>query len=169
MKGSNPVSRQLSVALIALLPVSVGGCGLMFVHGPPAGHQQMESFNCTQGNAGPIVDVTAAGLGGVLALWAASQAHADSYYYYVSDDLAITGVAVAVLYGSSAVVGFLKTKKCRLATQQLAERLAQLRQNSRYTLAVMRSVKVAASGDDGRSQGGKPSTAVPYWTCDIPR
>jgi hypothetical protein len=135
VNGSNPASGLLTVAFIVLLPMTIGGCGFMFVHGPPAGHQQMQSFNCTQGNAGPIVDVALAGLGGALAVWAAHQAHYDSYYYYVSDDLAAAGIAAAVLYGSSAIVGFFKTKKCRVATQQLEERVPQVQQEGGDKLA----------------------------------
>jgi hypothetical protein len=69
--------------------------------------------------------VALAGVGVGLAVWAAHQAHYDSYYYYVSDGIAAVAIAAAVLYGSSAVVGFLKTKKCRAATQEIEERLGQ--------------------------------------------
>jgi hypothetical protein len=96
----------------------------------------MESFKCSQGNTGPILDVTAAGFGGVMAVWAANQGHADSYFYLVSDELTAIGVTSAVLYGVSAFVGFNKTKKCREATQRLAEELVQMRPSRIDTLAV---------------------------------
>jgi len=125
MEERRPLSRLISVASIMLLPIATVSCGFAFVHGPPAGHRQMDSFHCTRGNAGPIADVALSGVGVGLAVWAAHQGHYDSYYYYVSEGIAAAAIAAAVLYGSSAVVGFLKTKKCRAATQQIGERLGQ--------------------------------------------
>lgn len=123
MSGSRgrSASRLTRVAFLGLLPMASGGCGFVLVHGPPTQHEQVERLNCTEGNAGPILDVAMAGLGGLMAVWAANQVRFDDYFYYVHDELVATGVTAAALYGLSAYVGFRKAKKCRAATQQLAK------------------------------------------------
>ena len=78
MYRNNTASRLIRIVFLWSLPMATGGCGLMLVQGPPAGHEQMESFSCTQGDAGPVVDLMLAGVGGVMAVWAANQAHYSS-------------------------------------------------------------------------------------------
>ncbi len=83
----------------------------------------MEYFTCTESNAGPIIDIIRRGLNVLGTLLVAGDP--DAY-----DNPGVTvavGFGWGVLSGSAAGVGFNKSKKCRLAKQQLAQRQAQAR------------------------------------------
>jgi len=118
-----PTSRAFRfsrVAAILLLPLSAS-CGFILSHGPPAGHERMEYFSCTESNSGPIMDIIWGGLNLALYLAFASDPTPD-----VSRGGAIAvGLAWGVFSGSAAGVGFNKSKKCRVAKQQWAQRRAQ--------------------------------------------
>jgi len=113
--------RALWTALAGCLVASTTACGFIFSHGPPDGHEQMSSFNCTEGNAGPILDIVWGGLNVLGALAAAS----DPSAYENSDQIVVVGLSWGVVSGTAAAVGFNKSKKCRVAKKQLAERQAQ--------------------------------------------
>ena len=113
--------RALWTALAGCLVASTTACGFIFSHGPPDGHEQMSSFNCTEGNAGPILDIVWGGLNVIGALAAAS----DPSAYENSDQIVVVGLSWGVVSGTAAAVGFNKSKKCRVAKKQLAERQAQ--------------------------------------------
>ena len=113
--------RALWTALAGCLVASTTACGFIFSHGPPEGHEQMSSFNCTEGNAGPIIDIVWGGLNVLGALAAAS----DPSAYENSDQIVVVGLSWGVVSGTAAAVGFNKSKKCRVAKKQLAERQAQ--------------------------------------------
>ena len=113
--------RALWTALAGCLVASTTACGFIFSHGPPDGHEQMSSFNCTEGNAGPILDIVWGGLNVIGALAAAS----DPSAYENSDQIVVVGLSWGVVSGTAAAVGFNKSKKCRLAKKQLAERQGQ--------------------------------------------
>ena len=110
----------LPTLCLVLLPVTTGGCGLILTHGPPQGHEQMTQFTCTDGNTGPIIDVVVGGLNLVGSIALATD---QSYTQEEANQLIAGGVTWGILLGVSAGVGFNKTKKCRAAKQQLAERL----------------------------------------------
>ena len=40
-------SRLTTISLLALLPMATG-CGFVFSHAPPEGHEQMDFFTCTE-------------------------------------------------------------------------------------------------------------------------
>ena len=46
-----------AIAFLGLVPAATGACGFIFSHAPPAGHEQMDYFTCTESNAAPIIDV----------------------------------------------------------------------------------------------------------------
>jgi len=105
---------------MALVTIPAVGCSFVIVHGPPSPSDQAAPLTCTQRNTGPVIDVVAAALSGALAVVAATKwSEPDSYYYYASDKLMYAGAASGTLFGVSAVVGFLKTRKCRDAIQRL--------------------------------------------------
>ena len=161
-------ARALKIICIALVPAVTGACGFVFVHGPPAGHEQLDYIPCTEGNAGPIADIAWAGLNALGIYTIASDAGE-----YESSDAAIgLGLAWTALSTSAAVVGFGKTNKCREARRQLGARNAQLRNVGRpqaggatvqavvvnpsvYTLAVGQQIQLGATA---MSSGG---TAIP--------
>jgi len=107
------------VVLLGLLPLTTGSCGFVLVHAPPPENEQMEYFTCTESNVGPILDAVVAGLSVVGIVYAAAG-EGDTE---VSTGAAIAGNVVGVgLWGSAAIVGFNKTKKCREAKRALYER-----------------------------------------------
>jgi hypothetical protein len=103
----------------------------------------MEYFTCTESNTGPIIDV----------IWGAFNAHSavviaadpDNYYGYDADPgvVAAVGLGFAALHGVAAAVGFDKSKKCRAAKRQLAERQGQARREARPAEAVVEAVVVS--------------------------
>lgn len=115
--------RFATFALAVTLVATTEGCGLLIVKGPPVGHEQMDYFTCTEGDAGPILDLVWGGLNVVGALVCASDPDA----YENSSACIIGGFGWGAISGTSAAVGFGKTKKCRDAIQQLADRQAQQR------------------------------------------
>lgn len=114
---------SIKVVCVALLSAVTGGCGFVFTHAPPVRHYEMDYFACTENNAGPIIDLVWAGLNGLGTLAVMSDPDA-----YDNSDVAIgSGAVWTVLSSVAAVTGFGKTKRCRIARQELAERQAQLR------------------------------------------
>jgi len=111
--------------LLGLWPLLLTGCGFVFSKGPPTGHEQMESFTCTESNAGPILDIVWAGLNVLGAATVAS----DPTMYDNPDQIVVGGLAWGVFSSFSAASGFNKSKQCRRALQQLAERNAQRHAN----------------------------------------
>lgn len=115
-------SRSAMATLVALAPVTTGGCSLLLTQGPPEGYEQMDNFTCTESITGPTVDLVMAGLG-VLVVVAAAE---DSDVDYETDDASKYFVTTFAVLGAvsavSAVVGFNNTKKCRAAKRELAER-----------------------------------------------
>lgn len=81
----------------------------------------MDYFTCTESDAGPIIDFVWAGLNVAGALVYASDP--DAY------ENSSAGIAVGLSWGvfstSAGIVGVNKTKKCREAKRQLAERQAR--------------------------------------------
>ena len=49
------------VLLVALVPLA-SGCGLLFVEGPPTGHESMANIPCTESKALHTLDFVWAGL-----------------------------------------------------------------------------------------------------------
>ncbi len=115
------VIRLTTAAGLLLLPISICACGFIFSHGPPDGHERMDYFSCTESNAGPIIDAIWGGLNVLGALVIAG----DPAAYDNPDATIASGLVWGVVSGSAAAVGFNKSKKCRVAKQQLAQRQAQ--------------------------------------------
>lgn len=131
MKPGALLVRLPAMGLAVFWAASTGGCGFILVHGPPEGHERMEYFSCTESDAGPILDLAAAGLNVLGAVLCAADPEAYEDSYYDSGACIALSLGWAVASGASAAVGFNKTKKCRAAKQQLAERQAQQRLQGR--------------------------------------
>lgn len=121
MKPGRLVSPWSAVICAAGLSLPAFGCGFVFSHAPPPGHERMEYFTCTESDAGPILDIVWAGLNVAGAVAAA----ADPDAYEDPGQIVAVGVGWGVLSTAAAVTGFRKSQRCRLARQQLAERQAQ--------------------------------------------
>lgn len=113
--------RLPSVAMLGLLSLLLSGCGFLISKGPPTGHENMLSFSCTESNAGPILDIVWASLNVLGAAAAATEPDA----YENSGQIVAVGLAWGVVSSLSAASGYKKSKECRRALQQLAERNAQ--------------------------------------------
>jgi uncharacterized protein YjdB len=109
---------QNAVTVVLLCSISSAGCGFAFTHAAPQGHQQLPYFSCTEGNAGPIIDIIWATLNVAAAVVVSTDPEA-----YVDANTTIAG---GLLWGgfstAAAIVGFNKTKSCREAKRLLAER-----------------------------------------------
>ena len=162
MKPKRSISHVSAVVCLLLLSVSASGCGFIFSHGPPEGHARMEDFSCTESNAGPIIDVIWLGFFGL------TIATGDLSGYDAARVI-VTSSVVAAVWGSAAAVGFNKSKRCRAAKRQLAERQAQGRVPRGVvvsprvdTLAVGERVQLTATA---HSSSGLPiPTAVFTWS-----
>ena len=117
-----------ATAVVLLLAMATTGCSLIFSHGPPENHAQLDSFTCTEGHTAPALDIVAAGLSlaSVLVIASDPAAYESSYGWSSTAGIGVN-LGYLALYGTSAVIGFNKSKACRAARQQLAERLARLR------------------------------------------
>jgi len=165
MKPRGSIPHFSTVACLLLLSVSVSACGFIFSHGPPEGHVRMDDFSCTESNASPIIDIIVFGASGLtLAAWGVSE----SFGADPARGIAVGG-ALVVIGGSSAAVGFNKSKRCRAAKRQLAERQVQARVPRGVvvsprgdTLAVGERVQFTATAHT--SSGLHISTAVFTWS-----
>ena len=119
-------SRLMTISLLALVPMATG-CGFLFSHAPPVGHEEMGFFTCTESNAGPIIDVIV----GSLNVLGAITAAADPDQFFDRDQIIVTGLLWGVFSGAAAGVGFNKSKKCKAAIRALAARQMQRRMEGR--------------------------------------
>jgi len=112
--------KATHVVAIGLMSLAMSGCGLVVSQGPPTGHELMPAFSCTESNVGPTLDLIWGGANVLAAIAAASEPD-PSYYDHPSLAVAV-GLSWGVVSTVSAVVGFRKTRECRRALQQLAQR-----------------------------------------------
>ena len=114
--------RAVHARLLLCLPLltAASGCGFLFVHGPPTGHEQLEYIPCTESDAGPILDIVWGGLNVLGALVIASSPEE-----YENPDLATaSGLGWGVVSAFSAASGFKKVSACKNARQAWAQRQA---------------------------------------------
>lgn len=113
-----PRERQLGrpVAVLVLVTVLIG-CGFFAVHGPTPG-QRGPSTRCTTSAIGPVADLAASGLliGGAVAL-----ADTEDDWFDLSSLWIIPAIGAAG-FGSSGIVGMIKTDECRAAKAYRPER-----------------------------------------------
>jgi hypothetical protein len=121
------VRTMIRIAVVALLPVHVAGCSLLFVNGPPREHAQMPYFTCTQSNVVPILDAVWAGLNGLGAAIALTtdQREFEFDYDQSRNQTIVVGAGWLLLSGFSAYSGFERTAACRDATMKLFVRQSQ--------------------------------------------
>ena len=121
-------SRSLQLALTCFALATSTGCGFIFSKGPPPGHEQMDYFTCTETNTGPILDIVWGGLNllGALSIASDPDTYEETYGVDASTGIVI-GLAWTGVSTVSAATGFSRSKKCRDAKLQLAQRQAQYR------------------------------------------
>lgn len=115
MTASRARSRLAIPALLGLFATTASGCGWFFTHGPPAGHQQMTSFSCTQTFTTTVLDL--AGF-----VWFTVNMEVNAR----NGNVAATAIdgALTVALTWSGLEGAAKVRNCRAAQAQLASRLA---------------------------------------------
>jgi hypothetical protein len=111
-----------SVVLAVLL---VQGCSLMFVNGPPEGHERLRYFDCASNGAGTAADASWAVMD---TLFAAALASANGDVD--SNGKKMNTGAAAALFGAGAAVhvgsliyGLVQGHRCADAKQQLQQRM----------------------------------------------
>ena len=98
-------------SVVALFSLSAGGCSLVFVNGPPIGHEERDFFLCTDDKTAPALDVIVAGLFLLNALNVRTERAAGGLFY--------TGI-----FGTSAYTGLKRVKQCQSAQLEAARRRA---------------------------------------------
>lgn len=119
MRQTMPLTVVRRIGVTVLLCGVVSGCGFLFSHGPPPGHEGLSSIQCTESKTGPVLDI----------LWGAASAVGAALGASQEGDkvgLRLTiGAAWAGVYGVSAASGFRKANRCLEARRQLEERRAR--------------------------------------------
>ncbi len=135
--GAGPMKR--TIVFLASTPFLLGACGLAMTQGPPAGHESMPSFQCTEDRRGPALDI-------VLVVWntllLTSSAARNQLGSGEQAALAI-GTAIAAI---SAGVGFDRTRRCIKAKGQLAVRQAEVAAARRRALDLIAVQRVLITG-----------------------
>jgi hypothetical protein len=126
---TSPAARYSGVFLLSL---SLGGCSLVFVNGPPRGHQDVESFECTENWAVPVLDAAAGGA------WLVYAVQAHGYRNASEESVRAWRLGYATIAGVSAAIGFNRVSKCRAARGDLTRRLLDTLQQTRSTDWVVR-------------------------------
>ncbi len=123
-----PPRLPRSFLAIALLATVAGGCSLAFVHGPPPDHKTSAFFDCTTGNALPIIDSLFAA-GAVIDAVGAGAGSSSFVTNNGTTSSSSTRASAAIAYGASAALlavsagyGFKKTSECRDAEADLVRR-----------------------------------------------
>jgi len=113
--------RMSRIAAVVSVLWFAQGCSLLFVSGPPDGHERLRYFDCVSNGAGPAGDASWAILDGLVAATAASADGGGD------DDgsgtvAAVFGVAAAI-HAGSLVYGLVQTNDCSDAKQHLQQRI----------------------------------------------
>src|SRR5262245_20676886 len=117
------------IPVSALLALSLTGCGLLFMHGPPPGYEHLTTFSCTTNPTAALADFAGATLGMVNAVVMSTHLNEDPYF--VEDDDAIRLGATIVwsaFLATSGTIGLERASKCRTAQRALAARLETAKQ-----------------------------------------
>ncbi len=122
-------SRSLMrIVLLCALPLTSTACGWIFTNGPPANHERLNFFTCSQGRGAPAVDIIWTGISAiaVVTVLTSSDAEFNSNFSEISRGAAaatygVWGAATAV----SGISGLKKVNECRAATALLQERLSR--------------------------------------------
>jgi len=114
--GNRTVGIKMAMLLAVSLVATTSGCSLLFVNGPPP-EGISAARGCTTSNVAPVLDMGAAALWGIATV-AGEVVDGDE-----TATRATAGVITAI-YGTSGIVGFGKTSRCREAIRELASERA---------------------------------------------
>ncbi len=121
-------SRGVQLALTCVALATMSGCGFIFSKAPPVGHEQMDYFTCTESNTGPVLDIVWGSLNllGVLTIAADPDAYEEMYGVDATSGI-VVGLTWTGVSAAAAATGFKRSKQCRAAKLDLAQRQAQHR------------------------------------------
>jgi hypothetical protein len=112
----------MAAGLMSLIPLS-SGCSIAFVDGPPEHHETMRYFRCTDSEGFPYADASSA-LGAALYALQSKQLADNGLIDQSSANPAIfAGIATAVAFATSAIVGMSRVHECHAAEDDLEDRL----------------------------------------------
>jgi hypothetical protein len=100
---------ELRLIAIMCLGLMWGGCSYLFVTGPPPRHDRSGSFDCTTSNGWPVFDVVYGSVNTAANISLANNGGPKKDTYVAG------AIGSAILWGSSAIVGFGRTSRCRKA------------------------------------------------------
>lgn len=112
------LTRSLTTGAFVVFLATLTGCGFIFSHAPPPGHEQMTGFSCSTDNTPATLDIIWGGLNVAGALIAVAEPESVQD----PDQVIAVGLGWGVLSTASAISGFSKTKECRAALAQLSQR-----------------------------------------------
>ena len=118
MRQSMPVTVIRGIGVAVLLCGAASGCGFLFSHGPPPGHESLSTIQCTESKTGPVLDI----------LWGAASVVGAALGASQGDRVGLRltiGAAWGGVYGVSAASGFRKANRCVEARRLLEERRAR--------------------------------------------
>jgi len=113
--------RGRLVAGMAGLCMAVSGCSWILIDGPPAGHENMDRFECDEGRWPAWFDVAVAGLSVVGAVTAEDDPE-DDWWGLNASTKVVGNVGIAVVSIASAWTGFRRTTACAEAKRALMKR-----------------------------------------------
>jgi hypothetical protein len=116
LRGMSRIACVIAVSLLAQ------GCSLIFVNGPPDGHERLRYFDCVSNGAGPAGDASWAIFDGLLAASVASVDDDSDSRSSAGTVAAVLGVAAAI-HAGSLVYGLVQTNSCSDAKQHLQQRI----------------------------------------------
>ena len=137
MKASQ-ILRYLALALVL---GSASSCSFVFVHGPPSGFEQMDSFSCTESYFVPVLDFVGVGssvIGAVTAEDEPGLFEEGGSLFALDKETQIAGnLAFGAVLAASAVAGLRRVNHCRAAREALMRRSDELASQSaeRFQLA----------------------------------
>ena len=112
------ISRVLVIVFSAVVVGAVSGCSSMFVKGPPAGYQNMESFQCTEGKGWVYWDTVQTVGNAAFAVQSAAQSTDEQGNEIPASARLLgvgLGVAFAAIHAASARSGSKRVDHCRKA------------------------------------------------------
>jgi hypothetical protein len=131
--------------LLVPLSLSTGSCSLLFVHGPPPGHQAMDSVACAESKVLPRLDYagTFVALVGAVTVYPTEWVSESPFFGTVRSSSgsaanAALGFAGAALLGVSGWVGGRRVEACRAVKLGLAARNGGTAAAARDTTATVR-------------------------------
>jgi hypothetical protein len=102
---------------IMCLGLVLGGCSYLFVSGPPLRPDRSRAFDCTTSNGWPVFDVIYGTVNTAANISLANKDDSKTNTYVAG------AVGSVILWGSSALVGFGRTSRCRKAKRLDGEAL----------------------------------------------